>query len=87
LGPRGVFGGLSRGIPPCQQKSYPGCKDRALDLMADAMDAFRSKRVTIAQGDDLSFISEGSGFEVPRTEHGNWFTRGALTVFEYRFRG
>jgi hypothetical protein len=55
--------------------------------MADAMDAFRSKRVTIAQGDDLSFISEGSGFEVPRTEHGNWFTRGALTVFEYRFRG
>jgi hypothetical protein len=45
------------------------------------------QRATIAQGDDLSFINEGSGFEVPRTEDGNWFTRGALTVFEYRFRG
>jgi hypothetical protein len=56
-------------------------------MIADAMDALPSKRVTIAQGDDLSFISEGNGFEVPRTEDSNWFTRGALTVFEYRFRG
>ena len=33
--------------------------------------AFRSKRVTIGQGDDLSFIGEGGGFEVSRTEDGN----------------
>jgi hypothetical protein len=39
---------------------------RALDVMADAKGAFRSKRVTIAQGDDLSSINKGSGFEVPR---------------------
>jgi len=50
-------------------------------------DGGRHGRIHIAQGDDLSFISEGSGFEVPRTEDGNWFTRGAPTVFEYRFRG
>jgi hypothetical protein len=53
------------------QKSHPGCKDCALDLMADAMGAVRSKRVSIAQGGDLSFIGEGGGFEVPRTEDGN----------------
>ena len=51
------------------------------------MAAFRATRVTDASGFDLSFIGEGSGFEVPPTEDGNWFTRGALTVFEYRFRG
>ena len=55
--------------------------------MADAMGAFRSKRVTIAQGDGVSSINEGGGFEAPRTEDGNWFTRRVLTVFEYRLRG
>ena len=59
--------------------------DRTLDLMADAMGAFRFKRVTIAQGGDPRF-TERRGLEVPRTEDGNSFTRGALTVFEYRFR-
>jgi hypothetical protein len=44
--------------------------------MAYAMGAFRSKRVTIAFADDLGFIGEGSGFQVPRTEDGNWLTRG-----------
>jgi hypothetical protein len=44
--------------------------------MAYAMGAFRSKRVTIAFVVDLSFIGEGRGFEVPRTEDGNWLTRG-----------
>jgi hypothetical protein len=39
--------------------------------MADARGAFRSKRVTIAQGDDLSFIGEGGGFEVPHTANGD----------------
>jgi hypothetical protein len=51
------------------------------------MGAFRSKRVTIGQGADLSFIGEGGGFAVPRTEDRNRFTRRALTVFEYRFGG
>jgi hypothetical protein len=60
---------------------------RSLDVMADAKGALQSKRVTIAQGDDPSSINEGSGFEVPGAEDGNWFTRRALTVFEYRFRG
>jgi hypothetical protein len=64
-----------------------GDEDRALDLMADAMAAFRSQRVTDAAGNTLSFIGEGSGFDVPPTEDGNWFTRGALMAFEYRFRG
>ena len=64
-----------------------GDEDRALDLMADAMAAFRSQRITDAVGNDLSFIGEGSGFDVAPTEDGNWFTRGALMVFEYRFRG
>jgi hypothetical protein len=64
-----------------------GDEDRALDLMADAMAAFRSQRVTDPAGNDLSFIGEGNGFDVQPTEDGNWFTRGALVVFEYRFRG
>jgi hypothetical protein len=42
---------------------------------------------SFTQGDDLSFINEDSGFEVPSTEDGNWFTRRALTMFEYRCRG
>jgi hypothetical protein len=50
------------------------CFDLPLDLMVDTMGAFRSKRVTIAQGDDLSFIGEDGGFEVPRTEDGSRLT-------------
>lgn len=60
---------------------------RSLDPVADASGRIPVQSVTIAQRDDLSFINEGSGFEVPRTEDGNWFTRGALTVFDDRFRG
>jgi hypothetical protein len=44
--------------------------------MAYGMGAFRSKRVAIAFADDLSFIGEGRGCEVPRTEDGNWLIRG-----------
>jgi hypothetical protein len=36
--------------------------------MADAKGAFQSKCITIARGNDLSFISEGRGFEIPRTD-------------------
>jgi hypothetical protein len=53
-----------------------GDEDRALDLMANAMAAFRSERVTAAQGDDLNFIGQGSGLDVPPIEDGNWFTPG-----------
>jgi hypothetical protein len=50
------------------------------------MGAFQPRRVAIARGDDLSSIRKAA---VSRSlsEDGNWFTRGALTVFEYRFRG
>lgn len=64
-----------------------GNEDTSLDLMADAVAAFRSKRVTDGAGNDLSFIGEGSGFDIQPTEDGNWSTRGAMVVFEYRFRG
>lgn len=59
-----------------------GNEDTALDLMADAMQIFRSVR-----SGNLSFIGEGSGFDAGPTEDGNWFMRGSLMVFEYRFTG
>lgn len=57
-------------------------EDTALDLMADAVGVFRSQRVG-----DLSFIGEGSGFIDGPSDDGNWFVRGCLVVFEYRFLG
>jgi hypothetical protein len=51
------------------------------------MGAFRSKRVTVAQSDDLSFIGEGGVLGGPRTVDGSRFARRALTRFEYRFDG
>ena len=64
-------------------------EDEALDLMHDAMAAFRSQRVvgSYTVGSDLSFVGDGSGFDAGPTEDGNWFMRGALIVFQYRFRG
>lgn len=61
--------------------------DTALDLLSDAEAVFRSRRTT-----DLSFIGEMSGFDEdagidPPHEDGNWFMRGSLVVFEYRFVG
>lgn len=57
-------------------------EDTALDLLADAAAIFRSVR-----SGNLSFIGEGSGFTGGPSEDGNWFVRGAMTVFEYRFTG
>lgn len=52
-----------------------------------AMDAFRGVRRTDDYGNHISFIGEGSGFDVEPIMEGNWYARGALQVFEYRFLG
>lgn len=57
-------------------------EDEMLNLLADAMKLYRS----VKQG-QLSFIGTGSGFNEGPTEDGNWFYRGTLTVFEFRFQG
>lgn len=57
-------------------------EDVALELMADAVGIFRSQRVG-----NLSFIGEGSGFIESPSEDGNWFVRGCVVVWEYRFQG
>lgn len=61
-------------------------EDTGLDLMADAVAIYRSQRVG-----DLSFIGDHSGFDVgpdqQPLEDGNWFVRGAMVVFQYRFQG
>jgi len=62
-------------------------EDTALDLMSDALACFRGRRTVDTLGNTLSFIGEGSGFDVDPTEDGNWFVRGAMMVFEYRFIG
>jgi hypothetical protein len=52
-----------------------------LDLMSDAIAAFRSVRT-----ETLSFI-HASGFDESAAEDGNWYMRGSLVVFEYNFVG
>jgi hypothetical protein len=64
-----------------------GDEDEALSLLSSATAIFRSYRTQDAAGGDLSFIGTGSGFDWGPTEDGVWFTRGLLTVFEYRFPG
>jgi hypothetical protein len=65
-----------------------GNEDDALDYISAALAIYRSQRnPPDPLGNDLSFIGEGSGFDQGPTEDGNWFMRGALMVFEYRFRG
>jgi hypothetical protein len=64
-----------------------GEEDEALRLMGAATAIFRSYREQDAHGGDLSFIGSGSGFDWGPTEDGNWFMRGALCVFQYRFLG
>ncbi len=58
-----------------------------LELLWDATETFRSKRVvgSFAGGSDLSFIGPGSTFDVPAEESGNWFIRGTRVAFTYRF--
>lgn len=64
-------------------------EDDALDRMAEACAVFRSYRGagSYGTGSDLSFIGDGSGFDVDPVEIGNWFARGAIVVFQYRFTG
>ena len=59
----------------------------ALDLLADAAAAYRSKSITDALSNQLSFLGDGSGFDIGPVDDGNWFVRGLLIVFEYRFTG
>jgi hypothetical protein len=62
-------------------------EDTSLQLMSAAMAVWRGYRSTDAQGNDLSFIGSGSGFDSGPTDDGVWFMRGSLAVFEYRFPG
>jgi hypothetical protein len=64
-------------------------EDVLLDLLSDAMGTMRSKRVvgSYATGSDLSFLDNGSGFDIGPSEDGGWFMRGARMTFEYRFIG
>lgn len=64
-------------------------EDTLLDLLSDAVASLRSQRVvgSYGVGSDLSFIGDGSGFDVGPTEDGNWFVRGERITFEYRFTG
>lgn len=58
-----------------------------LDALGEAVACFRSKRIIDGLGNNLSFIGEGSGFRENAAEDGNWFIRGCLMVFQYRFSG
>ncbi len=63
------------------------CDDLVLYWLGNAMDVFRGKSWTDTDGNTLSFIGEGSGFDVEPQTQGNWFARGTMMVFEYRFNG
>lgn len=60
-----------------------------LDLLWDATQTFRSKRVagSYVGGSDLSFIGPGSTFDIDPEESGNWFMRGTRVAWTYRFVG
>lgn len=57
-------------------------EDTALDLLSDAVAAFRSRR----EG-PLSFIGSISGIDEGGTEGGNWWQRAAVIAFVYRHTG
>lgn len=57
-------------------------EDTALDLLSDAVAAFRSRR----EG-PLSFIGSISGIDEGGTEDGNWWQRAAVIAFAYRHTG
>lgn len=61
-------------------------EDVGLDLLSDAVAAFRSQRVG-----GLSFLGDTYSFDAAQEqspeEAGNWFVRGTFVVFEYRFNG
>lgn len=64
-------------------------EDTLLDLLWDATQTVRSSRVagSYPPASDLSFVADGSHFDIDPTEDGNWFIRGCRMVFEYRFIG
>jgi hypothetical protein len=65
-----------------------GNENTLLSILSDAMKAVRGVVVPGTYGvSTLSFIGDGSGFDVEAEENGNWYVRGARYAFEYRFRG
>jgi hypothetical protein len=64
-------------------------EDPLLHLLSAAVATVRSRRVdgTYGPGADLSFIGDGSHFDIDPTENGNWYVRGCRMFFQYRFRG
>lgn len=57
-------------------------EDQALDLLSDAVAAFRSRRDGV-----LSFVGSISGIDEGGTEDGNWWQRAAVIAFAYRHIG
>jgi hypothetical protein len=57
-------------------------EDATLDLLSDAVAAFRSRRDGV-----LSFVGSISGIDEGGTEDGNWYQRAAVIAFSYRHIG
>ncbi len=59
-------------------------EDGTLDLLSDAMEVFRGRRM---QG--LSFVDDIDGVDGAdaAVDDGNWWMRGAAAAFQYRFTG
>lgn len=57
-------------------------EDEALDLLSDAVAAFRSRR-----DGSLSFIGSITGIDEGGVEDGNWWQRAAVIAFAYRHIG
>ena len=65
-----------------------GSETTLLSFLSDAMKAVRGQVISGSYGSSvLSFIGNGSGFDVEAEENGNWFVRGSRFAFEYRFVG
>lgn len=72
----------------CFSSRATGNENALLATLSQAMGAVRGKVVPGSYGTStLSFIGDGSGFDVDAEENGNWFVRGCRFSFEYRFRG
>lgn len=57
-------------------------EDEALDLLSDAVAAFRSRRDGV-----LSFVGSVTGIDEGGTVDGNWWQRAAVIAFSYRHIG
>ena len=62
--------------------SFGNGEDRALELLSEAASALRSYR-----SGPLSFVGQFAGADDGGTDDGNWWMRGVVVAFEYRFLG